>query len=153
MHGRQITGKAWSAACCLNGERPLVERIERNRRRSAPVLAPLRMFGADTYVFMQFLQLVAHLEPGDNPQQAWEDRKEAYNIYRQAWEHATNASAPRRDLLLHVHGPHGHPVAQTFPRDLQPPTASSGRIKLRTSWNSSMPSRNYTKTRYSRLIC
>ncbi|KAL1445511.1 hypothetical protein MTO96_044985 [Rhipicephalus appendiculatus] len=32
-----------------------------------------------------FLQPPAHFEPGDNPQQAWEDWKEAYNIYEQAY--------------------------------------------------------------------
>ncbi|KAH7939120.1 hypothetical protein HPB52_007080 [Rhipicephalus sanguineus] len=32
-----------------------------------------------------FLQLPAHFEPGDNLQQSWEDCKEAYNIYEQAW--------------------------------------------------------------------
>ncbi|KAL1437949.1 hypothetical protein MTO96_010462 [Rhipicephalus appendiculatus] len=62
-----------------------------------------------------FLQPPAHFEPGDNPQQAWEDWKEAYNIYEQACEYATKPTATRRALLLHVLGPHGRRVAQTFP--------------------------------------
>ncbi|KAH7976761.1 hypothetical protein HPB52_019105 [Rhipicephalus sanguineus] len=67
-----------------------------------------------------FLQPPAHFEPGDNPQQAWEDRKEAYNIYEQACEYATKPTATRRALLLHVLRPHGRRVAQTFPPS--PPT-------------------------------
>ncbi|KAH7976840.1 hypothetical protein HPB52_020470 [Rhipicephalus sanguineus] len=67
-----------------------------------------------------FLQPPAHFEPGDNPQQAWDDWKEAYNIYEQACEYATKPTTTRRALLLHVLGPHGCRVAQTFPPP--PPT-------------------------------
>ncbi|KAH6929432.1 hypothetical protein HPB50_000193 [Hyalomma asiaticum] len=62
-------------------------------------------------------------EPGDNPQQAWEDRKEAYNIYKQACEYATKPTATRRALFLHVLGPHGRRVSQTFP---SPPPSTDG---------------------------
>ncbi|KAH7972582.1 hypothetical protein HPB52_013635 [Rhipicephalus sanguineus] len=67
-----------------------------------------------------FLQPPAHFEPGDNPQQSWEDWKEAYNIYEQACEYATKPTTTRRALLLHALGPHGRRVAQTFPPP--PPT-------------------------------
>ncbi|XP_037501533.1 uncharacterized protein K02A2.6-like [Rhipicephalus sanguineus] len=41
-----------------------------------------------------FLQPPAHFEPGDNPQQAWDDWKEAYNIYEQAlYKNVIQASA------------------------------------------------------------
>ncbi|KAH6932761.1 hypothetical protein HPB50_009362 [Hyalomma asiaticum] len=61
-----------------------------------------------------FLQPPAYFEPGDNPQQAWEDWKEAYNIYEQACEYSTKPTATRRALLLHVLGPDGRRVGQTF---------------------------------------
>ncbi|KAH7982218.1 hypothetical protein HPB52_003448 [Rhipicephalus sanguineus] len=54
-----------------------------------------------------FLQPHAYFEPGDNPQQAWEDWKEAYNIYEQACDYATKRTATGSALLLHVLGPHG----------------------------------------------
>ncbi|KAH7956226.1 hypothetical protein HPB52_007335 [Rhipicephalus sanguineus] len=60
---------------------------------------------------------------GDNPQQAWEDWKEAYNIYEQACEYATKPTATRSALPLHVLRPHGRRVAQTFP---PPPPTTDG---------------------------
>ncbi|KAH7946960.1 hypothetical protein HPB52_006412 [Rhipicephalus sanguineus] len=70
-----------------------------------------------------FLQPPAHFEPGDNPQQAWDDWKEAYNIYEHACEYATKPTPTRTALLLHVLGPHGRRVAQTFP---PPPPTTDG---------------------------
>ncbi|KAH6931872.1 hypothetical protein HPB50_001215 [Hyalomma asiaticum] len=70
-----------------------------------------------------FVQPPRHFEPGDNPQQVWEEWKEAYNIYEQACQYATKPTATRRALLLHVLGPHDRSVAQTFP---PPPPNTDG---------------------------
>ncbi|KAH7933834.1 hypothetical protein HPB49_017947 [Dermacentor silvarum] len=43
-----------------------------------------------------FLQPPAHFEHGDNPQQAWEDWKEAHTIYEQAFEYATKPAATKK---------------------------------------------------------
>ncbi|KAL1436235.1 hypothetical protein MTO96_049863 [Rhipicephalus appendiculatus] len=40
-----------------------------------------------------------HFEPGDNPQQAWEDRKEPYNIYEQAYKFIVRNSGVQEYLI------------------------------------------------------
>ncbi|XP_070392613.1 uncharacterized protein [Dermacentor albipictus] len=64
-----------------------------------------------------FIQPPAHFEPGDTPQTAWEEWREAFTIYELACEYNTKPKSARKALLLHVLGPHARRIGQTFPPD------------------------------------